>query len=117
MSPGNHKDPGKERSRRPTEGDGATSVSRLVEVVNPRGLHTRAVVALCQLAARFDAKIWIHHRNARVSARSISALLMLGAPLGDQALVVARGADAIEAVEAIERFFAHGFDGARDDGP
>jgi phosphotransferase system HPr (HPr) family protein len=115
MSPRKPKKPPSEPISEPEFNDTpATAIARLVQVVNPRGLHTRAAVALSRLAAGFDARIWIHHRNASVSARSISALLMLGAPLGDQALVVARGAEATEAVDAIERFFASGFDGVRD---
>lgn len=117
MSPQDHDHPDN-LPRDPSDpAPSATAVSRLVQIVNPRGLHTRAAVALSRLSTRFEASVWIHHRSLHVSARSISALLMLGAPLGDQALVVARGPDAIEAVEAIERFFAHGFEDAWDDDP
>lgn len=90
--------------------ESATAISRLVQVIDPRGLHTRASLALTRLACRFDASVWIHHRDIRVSARSLSAVLLLGAGAGDQALIVAKGNEATQAVEAIERFFASGFE-------
>ncbi len=86
-----------------------TTAERRVEIVNTRGLHARAAARICETAGRFEARITISRDANTVGARSLMALLMLGAGKGTEVLVAAEGAGAEEAVEAVSELIAAGF--------
>jgi phosphocarrier protein len=80
---------------------GEAVVSRIVQVVNRRGLHARAAAKLVNLAEQFSANIDVVRDGQTVSARSIMGLMMLGAGMGSSLELRAEGFDAAEALEAI----------------
>ncbi|GGY46830.1 HPr family phosphocarrier protein [Parvularcula lutaonensis] len=86
-----------------------TTKERRVTVVNVRGLHARAAAKICETAAPFDARITISKGGTTVGARSLMALLMLGAGKGSEVTVAAEGPDADEAVRTIGDLIAAGF--------
>ena len=49
----------------------------------------------------FGAEVVIHANGRKANARSITALLGLGAAMGDDVRIVARGADAQSASDAV----------------
>jgi len=49
----------------------------------------------------FGAEVVIHANGRKANARSITALLGLGAAMGDEVRIVARGADAQSATDAV----------------
>lgn len=88
----------------------STEVRRTLEVVNKLGLHARAAAKLIDLASGFESSIRICRDGREADAKSIMRVMMLAASRGTSIEVVAQGADAAEAVEAIERLIAGGFD-------
>jgi phosphotransferase system HPr (HPr) family protein len=86
------------------------SLRRTVLIVNDLGIHLRAAGALVQLAGRFQADIWLEHRELRVNGKSIMSVLSLAAGKGSEVIVSAAGEDAEQAVGAICNLIERGFD-------
>ena len=76
-----------------------------VEVRNRLGLHLRAASALAQTAARFASQVMIGRGKNLVNAKSMTSLMMLGAGQGSRLKVRAEGADAREALKAVQELF------------
>jgi phosphocarrier protein HPr len=70
-------------------------------VVLPAHLHARPAGQVVQAAARFQAKIEIEYGDRVASARSILAVITLGATAGTTVTLRAAGADADAAVDAV----------------
>ncbi len=87
--------------------------SRLLNIVNTRGLHARASAKFVQLAEQFDADIRVSREGHTVPGTSIMGLMMLAAAPGCCILIEAEGADAEAALAALEALVADGF-GERD---
>lgn len=94
------------------EHDGSAHQS--VRVVNRKGLHARPAAKISRLAAEFDARVTLCHRDICADARSIMDILLLVAPLDAQLDLSAEGPQAAEAVTAIASLIADGF-GERDE--
>jgi len=76
-----------------------------VEVRNRLGLHLRAASALAQTVARFASQVMIGRGKNLVNAKSMTSLMMLGAGQGSKLKVRAEGADAREALKAVQELF------------
>lgn len=85
-------------------------VSRMVTIVNRRGLHARAAARFVKLAARYSADISVAKDGTEVSGLSIMGLMMLAAGPGTEIEIRAQGADAEEAIEALDALVANRFD-------
>ena len=72
-----------------------------VRITNPAGLHARPAAIVVERARAFAAEISIQANGRRANARSITALLGLGAAVGDEVRIVARGSDAQSAADAV----------------
>ena len=84
-------------------------LEREVEIVNKYGLHARPAMQLVELANAFSSKIEITNTALTVDAKSIMSVMRLGAAKGTVLRIVADGADAEEALEAITGLVAGGF--------
>ena len=93
-----------------TDGQPATVLTRLVPVVNLRGLHARAAAKFVTMAERFDANVEVMREGQTVSARSIMGLMMLGAGQGAELELRAEGWEAKEALDALATLVESGFD-------
>ena len=82
-----------------------SAVEASVEVKNRLGLHLRAASTLAQAVAKFDATITIARGKHSVSARSITDLITLGAGQGAKLKIRAEGAQAREALKAVQQLF------------
>jgi phosphocarrier protein HPr len=80
-----------------------------VEVRNRLGLHLRAASTLAQTAAKFSSSITLTRGKDRVSARSVTGVMMLGAGIGSRIKVEADGPDSEDALKAVERLFQDKF--------
>jgi phosphocarrier protein len=83
--------------------------SASVEIVNKLGLHARAAAKLTHLAGGFQCEIWISRSGRRVNAKSIMGVMMLAAGQGSSVLLEAEGADAEQALAALERLIVDKF--------
>jgi len=82
---------------------------RTVTIVNDLGLHARAASKLVQLASKYPVEVQIGREDMMVNAKSIMGVLMLAASKGTHLQVVATGADADAAVDAIVELIAGRF--------
>ena len=79
------------------------------KIVNRLGLHARAAAKLTHLASGYQSEIWLSRSGRRVNAKSIMGVMMLAAGQGTKVLIEAEGADAPQALEALERLIADKF--------
>ena len=79
------------------------------EIVNRKGLHARATAKFVQCAARFDADITVSRCGETVGATSIMGVLTLGAGIGSTITIVAKGAEAQPALDALATLIADKF--------
>ncbi len=79
------------------------SVKRTLTIVNVKGLHARASRKLAELALGYDStRIMVRREDEEADARSLMDLMMLGAGIGSEIEVEARGPQAEEALAAVE---------------
>ncbi|WP_027175750.1 MAG: HPr family phosphocarrier protein [Desulfovibrio aminophilus] len=84
-------------------------VTRRVVVTNQLGLHARPAGKLAQTAQNFKASISIVCQDQEVDAKSILEILTLAAAQGSSLDLKAKGEDAAQAVESLERLFRSKF--------
>ncbi|HXS45815.1 MAG TPA: phosphoenolpyruvate--protein phosphotransferase [Solirubrobacteraceae bacterium] len=82
-----------------------------LEVRNAIGLHARPAARFVEIARRFEADVRVAKDGggAPVGATSLTSVVALGARLGDALVVTASGAQAAEAVAALEALADEGF--------
>jgi phosphocarrier protein HPr len=85
------------------------AVSRVVEILNVRGLHARASRKMAELALTFQSRIVVRKDEDEADATSLMDLMMLGAGIGSFIEIVADGADADAALEAMAALIADRF--------
>ena len=77
------------------------TAKREVVVSNPQGLHLRLAALFARMANRFESTVEIVRDGTRANGKSIVDILMLAAEQGTLLQIVARGADARQAVDAL----------------
>lgn len=83
--------------------------TRILKIVNRRGLHARASAKFVRLAEEFDAEIRVSKDGHVVGGTSIMGLMMLAASPGCSIHVSASGPDAGKALDAIEALIGERF--------
>lgn len=81
-----------------------------VTIVNQKGLHARAAAKFVKLAGTFQAEIMVIKGDMEVSGLSIMGLMMLAAGPGSSLELRITGAEAKEAMAALEDLVARKFD-------
>ena len=84
-------------------------VTRILTIVNEKGLHARASARLAELVEGFDAEATVSKDGMSVTGDSIMGLRMLAASRGTSITVATTGAEAKALAEAIEALVAGGF--------
>ena len=82
------------------------TATRQFTVESANGFHLRPISLLVELSNRFNSDITVSKDGIQVGARSVMELLLLGAQQGDMLEITAIGEDSLEALNAIEEFFA-----------
>lgn len=90
--------------------DTTTQASATANICNTRGLHARASAKFVKTASGYEADIRVTRDGVTVNALSIMGLLMLGAGNGCTIDIVAEGADAQDAIDALMDLVARRFD-------
>jgi len=80
-------------------------VSREVTIINKLGLHARPAAQLVKTAAKFESEILLRREGLEVNGKSIMGVMMLAAEKGAKILVIAKGKDENEALEAMVKVF------------
>lgn len=76
-------------------------VEKEVEIINKYGLHARPAMELVELANRYGSKIEMSSGILTVDAKSIMSVMRLAATKGTVLKLMANGADADEAIDAM----------------
>lgn len=84
-------------------------MERTVTIVNRLGLHARAAARLVTLAGRFQSEIRVRKGPREVGGKSIMGVMMLAAAQGSTITLIAEGADAESAIDALARLVAERF--------
>jgi phosphocarrier protein HPr len=100
-------DPCEDDYAEPQFPDGA--IVRDMPIVNRKGLHARATAKFVQCVEKFDAEIMVSRCGETVGGTSIMGILTLGAGIGSTITVAATGAEAEEALTALEALVADKF--------
>jgi phosphocarrier protein FPr len=87
---------------------GAVVTSDAILIPNKTGLHARPAAVLASVAKSFQSDIKLQLNDRTANARSITAIMGLEASRGDKLVVVAKGADAKEAVAKLSKLIAEG---------
>ncbi len=84
-------------------------ISRVLEIINSKGLHARASARFVQTVERFDADVKVTRNGETVGGDSIMGLMMLSAGPGTSIVVEATGVEAAAAVAALEALVSSRF--------
>jgi len=84
-------------------------VAKNLVVQNKLGIHARPAALFAKTANRFKSDVFVEKDGETINAKSIMGLMMLAAGPGSKILVVAKGPDAADAVNAIEELLASKF--------
>ena len=86
------------------------SVQREVQIVNRAGMHARPAAEFVKTAGRFASEIRVEKDGLEVNGKSIMGVLMLAAERGSRLRLSARGADAVDALDALSDLVGRGFE-------
>jgi phosphocarrier protein len=89
--------------------DAEDGITRVVEIVNKKGLHARASAKFVQTAEKYKSAITVTRGGETVGATSIMGLMMLAAGPGTLVTIKASGPDAIDAIDAVCNLVSGGF--------
>jgi phosphocarrier protein len=90
-----------------TATDGKLTKNLVVQ--NKLGIHARPAALFAKTANRFKSDVFVEKDGETINAKSIMGLMMLAAGPGSKILIIAKGPDAAEAVQAIEELLASKF--------
>ena len=71
---------------------------KIITIKNKQGLHARPAALFVQIANKFGCDITISKGKQKVNGKSIMGIMMLEAGAGTKVTIVAKGADAEQAV-------------------
>ena len=91
-------------------GNRNVTAKREVEVQNKLGLHARPCSKFVKLASSFKCEVWVSKDDESVNGKSIMGLMMLAAGQGSRLEITANGADAQDALNALEKLVNQKFD-------
>jgi phosphocarrier protein HPr len=91
-------------------GNRKLTAKKEVEVQNKLGLHARPCSKFVRLAGTFKSEVWVSKDDESVNGKSIMGLMMLAAGQGSKLQITAEGADANEALVALEKLVNQKFD-------
>ncbi len=98
-----------------------TEVSRILQVINKKGIHARAAAKFVKTVNASNASVWVtkvksatHHtadasQYAKVTGSSILGLMMLAAECGCSIEVTASGEDATKVLDELEALLGDKF--------
>jgi phosphocarrier protein len=87
--------------------DGA--VTRVMKIVNEKGLHARASAKFVQLVEKYDATVKVSRNDDSAGGDSIMGLMMLAAGIGTAITVSATGPEAAQCIAALDALVSSRF--------
>ena len=84
--------------------------SKELTISNKLGIHARPAAQFVKMASQFDSEIRVEKDGEEIDGKSIMGLMMLAAGHGSILTVNAEGADAEEALNALEALVIRDFE-------
>jgi len=84
-------------------------VTRVMQIVNEKGLHARASAKFVQLVEKYDATVRVTRNGDSAGGDSIMGLMMLAAGIGTSITVTATGPEAEEVIAALDQLVSSRF--------
>jgi phosphocarrier protein len=84
-------------------------VTRVMKIINQKGLHARASAKFVQTVEKFEAEVRVSRGGETVGGTSIMGLMMLAASPGTSITVEANGKEAAAVIDALETLLANRF--------
>jgi len=97
-------------ARKPGSNGDSNSARREVVVINKLGVHARPAAMFVKIANRFESDIIVSKDGEEVNGKSIMGLMMLAAGQDAKLIIVAKGRDAVTAVNELAELFTRKFD-------
>ena len=85
------------------------TVTRVLKIVNEKGLHARASARFVEVTEQHDARVTVAKDGLDATGNSIMGLLMLAAAKGSSIEITCTGAEAQEVADALEALVADKF--------
>ncbi len=76
-------------------------LQKVVQVKNKLGLHARPALLFVNIAAKFEADVYLGRDNHEVNGKSIMGVMMLAAEMGSKLTITVKGQDEKEAIKAL----------------
>jgi phosphocarrier protein len=73
------------------------------EIKNKLGMHARPAAKLAGISSQYKSEIFFERDGQVVDGKSLLNILTLACPMGSMITIRAEGADAHEAIEALEK--------------
>jgi len=83
--------------------------TRSVTVANPQGLHARPVMRFVDLANQYQSRVAVKKGNCVVDGKNPMEMMLLEATQGTCLELMAEGADAAQAIDALAKLVESGF--------
>ncbi len=77
-------------------------INKEIVVCCESGLHNRQATYFVQKANEFESNIWLESGSRRMNAKSLLGIMSLGIVTGATVNLIASGADAEQAISALE---------------
>ena len=87
----------------------ANAITRVMKIVNEKGLHARASAKFVQTVEKFDARVTVSRGSESAGGDSIMGLMMLAAGIGTSISVSASGPEATQCVDALDALVSSKF--------
>lgn len=87
---------------------GRCVTSEAILIPNPAGLHARPAAVLANVAKAFRSDLRLHLDGKQANAKSVTSIMALDVRQGAKVLIVARGADAAEAIAKLTGLLRQG---------
>jgi phosphocarrier protein len=90
--------------------DDAGFLTREITILNKSGIHARPAAMFVKIANRFGSDIFVEKDGEKINGKSIMGLMMLAAGPGSKVTLLAKGADAPQAIAELEQLVQRKFD-------
>jgi len=81
-----------------------------LKIKNKLGLHARAAAQFVKTANRFSSEVTVSKERLNVNGKSILGVLTLAAACNSEIKISCKGADALEALQALENLVQSKFE-------
>ncbi|MFC0471353.1 HPr family phosphocarrier protein [Halalkalibacter kiskunsagensis] len=72
-------------------------------IINDSGIRGRPAILLVSTVAQFTSEVILEYKERQVNLKSVMGVLSLGVPKRASIKVIAKGVDAVQAIEVVDQ--------------